>query len=408
MKILGIISEYNPFHNGHQWQIEKSKQETGAQGCIAIMSGNITQRGAFPLLNKWDRTILALKGGVDLVIELPFAYAGQSAEAFALGGIKILNATGVCTFLSFGSESGDIEGLKALAEILEKESPLFKKILKYYLKTGISFPKAREKTIHVLLGNKAAALLSSPNNILGIEYLKALRKIQSKITPFTIKRQGADYHSIEAQNYPSATGIRYHLFNHEKENLEQWLKNKLPYPSHELIKLMEKINLSGDKQLLNALRMSILGKDIRDLKRYPYVSEGLEHKIVDNLKTAPDLNTLIKNCISKRIPQTRIQRILINRMLDLDKQTLSLFSDPNFVPYIRVLGFNKIGQSILGEIKKYGEIPILTNLKSNLKQLSTIQNKLLDYDIRSTDLFNLFYEKDYLYHQDFLKSPVRL
>src|SRR5665647_1509914 len=174
MKILGIITEYNPFHKGHAWQLETTKKICEADGVMTLMSGSITQRGDFAIINKWERTQLALASGVDLVCELPFGYACQSAEAFARGGVKILNATGVCDFLSFGSELGELEPLKSLAEILAKEPPEFKRLLTVALGTGVSFPKAREQAIQSLLGQKASTLLATPNNILAIEYLKAL------------------------------------------------------------------------------------------------------------------------------------------------------------------------------------------------------------------------------------------
>ncbi|MGV8906243.1 MAG: nucleotidyltransferase [Acetobacterium sp.] len=413
MKILGIISEYNPFHTGHAFQLETTKKICAADAVMTLMSGSITQRGDFAIINKWKRAQLALASGVDLVCELPFGYACQSAEAFAQGGVKILNATGACDFLSFGSELGKLEPLKSLAQILVAEPPEFKDLLTIALGTGVSFPKAREQTIDTLLGQEMSSLLASPNNILAVEYLKALLVTKSSITPITVKRQGAGYHSLDTKDFLSATGIRKillesfendHLDSHSRLTLE----NSLPYSIEVLLASMKNVSSQGDQDFLNALRLMILSRNVIHLKNTPYVSEGLEHKIRDALKTEKTLAALVAAIISKRIPKTRVQRILCNRILELNKQTLLSFQHPSFTPYLRVLGFNSKGQSILKKIKKQGEIPILTNISRGERLLSPAQQKMLYYDIRSTDLHNLFYEKDYRYHRDYTTSPIRI
>lgn len=412
MKILGIIAEYNPFHMGHAWQIESSKKESRCDSVMALMSGSLTQRGDFALLNKWERTRLALSAGVDLVCELPFGYACQSAEAFAHGGIKIFNATGVVDILSFGSEFGHIRPLTSLAETLVHEPVAFKNFLKQELSSGVSFPRARELAIRSYLGHEAGDLLKTPNNILALEYLKALHKTQSDINVMTVKRQGADYHSLLPSKYLSATGIRTIL----KEALAhpqsaaailEALDHKLPYPADDLILPFRKnYNPRGDDYFLNALRLQILSSDVKHLKNTPYVSEGLEHKIRDALKTATSLDECINGITSKRIPQTRVRRILSNRLLELDKETLNLFQAESFVPYLRVLGFNEKGQAILKAIKDQGQLPILTSLKKSRFLLTPTQNKMLYYDCRATDFHNQFYETKYCYHRDYLQSPI--
>ena len=339
MKILGIITEYNPFHKGHAWQLETTKKICEADGVMILMSGSITQRGDFAIINKWERTQLALASGVDLVCELPFGYACQSAEAFARGGVKILNATGVCDFLSFGSELGELEPLKSLATILAKEPPEFKRLLTIALGTGVSFPKAREQAIRSLLGQKASTLLATPNNILAIEYLKALIVANSTITPITVKRQGAGYHSLDSKDYLSATGIRKILLeslknNHLDSNSKLTLEDNLPYSIEALLTSMENVHSQGDERFLNALRVVILSRDVIHLKNTPYVTEGLEHKIRDALKTEKNLDALVDAIISKRIPKTRVRRILCNRILELDKNVLLIFQSPSFTPYL--------------------------------------------------------------------------
>ncbi|MBI4856853.1 MAG: nucleotidyltransferase [Acetobacterium woodii] len=413
MKIIGIIAEYNPFHKGHAWQIESSKKESGCDGVMVLMSGSITQRGDFAILNKWERTRLALSSGVDLVCELPFGYACQSAEAFAHGGIKIFNATGVIDVLSFGSEFGYLKPLNSLAKILVDEPAEFKSFLKQELATGVSFPKARELAIQSFLGNEVGNLLKTPNNILALEYLKALHKTEHTITPMTVKRQGADYHSVKPSEYLSASGIRKILKDAQvhpafERTILQTLDHKLPYPIDELLTPFRKnYNPNGDDAFLNALRLQILSRDVYHLKNTPYVSEGLEHKIRDALKTATNLDECLNAIISKRIPLTRVRRILCNRLLELDKETLGLFQSESYVPYLRVLGFNEKGKSILKQIKEKGDLPILTNLKKSRFSLSPMQRKMLYYDCRATDLHNQFYENNYCYHRDYIQSPVQ-
>lgn len=413
MKILGIIAEYNPFHKGHAWQIESSKKESGCDNVMVLMSGSITQRGEFAILNKWERTRLALSSGVDLVCELPFGYACQSAEAFAHGGVKIFNATGVIDVLSFGSEFGYLKPLNSLAKILVDEPAEFKSFLKQELATGVSFPKARELAIQSFLGNEVGNLLKTPNNILALEYLKALHKTQNGISAMTVKRQGSDYHSLKASEYLSASGIRKILKDAQpRPDLEQIifqaLNHKLPYSIDELLlPFKQNFNPDGDDAFLNALRVQILSRDVYHLKNTPYVNEGLEHKLRDALKTATTLDACIKDVISKRIPQTRVSRILCNRLLELDKETLGLFQAESYVPYLRVLGFNEKGQNILKQIKNNGQLPILTSLKKSRFTLSPMQRKMLYYDCRATDLHNQFYENNYCYHRDYIQSPVQ-
>lgn len=413
MKILGIIAEYNPFHLGHAWQIESSKKESHCDAVMVLMSGSVTQRGDFAILNKWERTQLALSSGVDLVCELPFGYACQSAEAFAHGGIKILNATGVIDVLSFGSEFGHIRPLINLAEILVSEPAEFKHFLKLELSSGVSFPRARELAIRSYLGHEAGNLLKTPNNILALEYLKALHKTQSDIDSMTIKRQGADYHSLLPSKYLSASGIRAILKDtlahpESAAAILKALDNKLPYSVDDLILPFKKnFNPSGDDYFLNALRLQILSNDVQHLKNTPYVSEGLEHKIRDAFKTAITLDECINKIISKRIPQTRVRRILCNRLLELDKETLNHFQTESFVPYLRVLGFNETGKAILRAIKGQGQLPVLTSLRKSRFSLTPLQKIMLYYDCRATDFHNQFYETGYCYHRDYIQSPIQ-
>ncbi|WKY45797.1 nucleotidyltransferase family protein [Eubacteriaceae bacterium ES2] len=410
MKTIGIVSEYNPFHLGHYHQIKESLQKSGAQGVIALMSGSLTQRGEFSFFNKWEKSRLALSAGVDLVVELPVVFAGQSAEYFSFGAVRILELCGVCDFLCFGSESGDLHGLLPLSQVLADEPPAFKENLKLFLAQGHSFAKARELAVQRLLGASSSKLLQKPNNILGIEYLKALKRLNSKIEPVTIKRIGAEYHSLEDSNFLSATAIRNILtqfsIDQNQAGICKALDQKLPYPAKMLLPLLENVDFSGKQKMLDALRLLILNDHVNALKAFPDVSEGLEHKIKDALKTEVTYDDLLSAIISKRIPKTRVQRILTNRMLNLKKADLDTLNKTT--PYLRILGFNQTGREILKKIKNKEQIIMINNLRKEMSQLDDCQKKMIHYDIRATDLQNQFFEKNYCYHRDFFTNPLHI
>ncbi len=238
-KVLGIVAEYNPFHNGHLYHLEKSKKDTGCSYTVAIMSGNFTQRGSTSLMDKWSKAQSAIECGVDLVIELPVFYAISSAENFAEGAIKILDSLKVVDHLSFGAETANIEILDKCADVLYNEPREYKSLLSHELKKGLSFPKAREKALMLYLNDirKFANVLSSPNNILGIEYLKALKKFKSNIQPITIPRYEVGYNDLSyTENTASSTAIR----NMIKNNGFNALQSLMPAPSYSiLLKNME-------------------------------------------------------------------------------------------------------------------------------------------------------------------------
>lgn len=409
MKILGIVSEYNPFHLGHFYHLKESKEILSPDGVMALMSGSIMQRGEFALLNKWERAHLALESGIDLVCELPFVYAAQSAENFASGSIDLLNESGICNYLSFGSEYGQIDNLNHLAIYLADEPIQFKLKLKNFLNLGHSFAKARELAIQSLLGERYSKLLNEPNNILAIEYLKALVRKKSLIKPITIKRKGSGYHSLEESSHLSASFIRKVLVQesflkdagNKKTSELLSLDDKLPYPIEKILNSMENYNPQGDQNYLNALRFYILGDNLEALRKIPYVSEGLEHKIRDSIKTARTINELIDNIVSKRIPRTRVKRILANCIVSMQKSNFDRCT------YLRILGFNQTGQAMIKAIKEQGKLTLINNTRKSLNQLNRKQKRILDYDIRASDLHNLFYEKKYLYHRDLFQDPIR-
>ncbi len=216
MKVAGLIVEYNPFHNGHLYHLEQSKKLTGADCIVCIMSGNFIQRGEPALVNKWARAKMALLSGADLVIELPLVYAMSSAEFFAYGAVSILNSLNIVDYLCFGSESGSIDELDNIADILVWEPQAYKELLKNHINKGISFPSARQKALadYLNIGSASLNILSESNNILAVEYLKALKRTESQITPVTIKRINNTYNTCDLTgNISSATAIRRNFFN---------------------------------------------------------------------------------------------------------------------------------------------------------------------------------------------------
>ena len=289
-KVLGIIGEYNPFHNGHLYHLEQSKQLTGSTYTVAIMSGNFTQRGSTSLIDKWSKTEAAIQSGIDLVIELPVLYATSSAENFADGAIKILNSLKVVDYVSFGAEASDIEVLNQFADILYHEPKQYKTMLSHELSKGLSFPKARENALLMYLNDirKYANVLSSPNNILGIEYLKALKRQKSNIKPVSITRYESGYNDIAySGNIASATAIR----NIIKNDGFDILSRLLPAPSYSiLIENMKRGHIVPDlsafeKQIIYNLRKM----DTSEIAELPDISEGLEFSIK---KSANSCNTL--------------------------------------------------------------------------------------------------------------------
>ena len=308
--VLGIIAEYNPFHNGHLYHLKESKKATGAEYTVAIISGNFTQRGSTSIIDKWKKTEMALQNGVDLIIELPVLYSISSSENFAEGSIKILNSLGIIDFLSFGSETSNIKILNNFANILYDEPKEYKKILSNYLDTGLSFPKARENALLEYIKNfedvntnfdNYQNILSSPNNILGIEYLKALKKYKSSIKPVCIKRSIADYNSSDISintSIASATAIR-ELIKNKNFNT---IKTVIPEKSYSI--LADCIN-SGciipdlncfEKEIIYVLRKM----SIKEIANLPDVSEGLEFLIKKTVNSCNTLTELLNTIKSKR------------------------------------------------------------------------------------------------------------
>lgn len=326
--VLGIVSEYNPFHNGHLHHLNESKKITHSDYSIAIMSGNFTQRGETSIVDKWSKTKMAIENGIDLVIELPTLYSISSAENFASGAIKILESLGIVDYISFGSECADIDVLNDVANVLCTEPDEYKTLLSHELSKGISFPKAREKALMMYLNDvrRFANVLSSPNNILGIEYLKALKRQKSNIQPVTVKREGSNYNdnSISKHSkFASASAIR----NLCLSNNISLLKNVMPESSFNILNdNIRKGNIVNnisafDKEIIYSLRK--MSTD--EIANLPDVSEGLEFAIKSAANECNSVVELLSIVDTKRYTKTRLQRILLSSILGITKKRYTSF-----------------------------------------------------------------------------------
>lgn len=377
MKVAGIVAEYNPFHAGHQYHIAQTKAQ--ADAVVVVMSGSFVQRGLPAVTDKWQRAEAALAGGADLVCELPAVFAVSGAETFAAGAVNILNALHVDT-LSFGSESADAAALTAVAKLLVDEPDDFCGVLRQTLSGGAGFAAARTAAVEKILGKDAAALLKRPNDILAVEYLKAIIRQNSPMKPRAIRRVGAGHDTLSKDAFPAARAIRRQLYER---------------PDSAYRKLIDRFD--------HFIMAKLLTADLSDLRSLPDVSEGMEFALKNALKTAQDTADVINAVSSKRTPKSRVRRALCAFALNLDGATCATLQKAP--PYLRVLGFNNIGQKLLKRYKKAAALPIVNNLVTNRTKLSAVQRAVLEQDIRATDLRD-YLETGHVTHQDFLKHPL--
>lgn len=402
MKVLGLIVEYNPFHNGHLYHLEQSKKKCGADYTVCVMSGNFIQRGEPAIVNKWARANMALSCGADLIIELPLPYAMSSAEYFASGAVKILNDIGIVDYLCFGSEHGNVDELDFIAQILIDEPKEYKSFLKQELDRGVSYPAARETAIEKFIefaNSKKAldmqGLLSSSNNILGIEYLKALKRIGSKIIPLTIKRINNEYGTKEITgSISSATSIRNFISKNSISALKDVLQNVLPEASLNI--LFEEIT-EGRGPVFAEDFYSIITSLIRrmeagQIKNYPYVSEGLENRIKTASESSGSYDELVESICTKRYTRTRIQRILMSILTGMTSEQVDMFNRYNGPQYARVLGFNNKGKQLLSLIKQKSLIPIVMKTADFIKSCNPLLRSMLELEAMSTDIYVLGYK----------------
>ncbi|NOW02749.1 nucleotidyltransferase [Clostridium beijerinckii] len=394
--LTGIITEYNPFHKGHEYHLINAKSDTNADGIVCVMSGNFMQRGIPAIIDKWKRAEMAIKNGVDLVLELPLVYSISSAEHFAFGSVSLLNSLGVIDHLYFGSEEGNISILEDIAKVLVSEPLRYKKLLKDNLDLGLPFHLSRANALKDYLNsNKLLDTISNSNNILGIEYIKSLIRLNSEIVPKTIKREGSLYNDINiSDSFASATSIRKHL----KEKSLNDLADIIPKASYDIL-----LNLSSsnypfifEEDTFKYIKYKLLTNE-RSLSNLPDVSEGIDNKILKEILKSNSLNELILNSKSKRYTYTRISRILLQSFLNLEDFDLLNLSKSS-VPYARVLAFNSTGQRILKSIKANSSINLITKVPRNN------QCDHLKIDILGTKAYSLLNPKVNPM-DDYLKGP---
>ncbi|WP_078381004.1 nucleotidyltransferase [Sutcliffiella halmapala] len=381
MRSLGVIVEYNPFHNGHMFHLEQSKQTTEADVVIAVMSGQFLQRGEPALVSKWTRTKMALVNGIDIVVELPYAFATQKAEIFASGSISILSGLN-CDTVCFGSEQGNIQDFENTVALMKAKKNDYDHLVQKYSQQGYSFPKASSLAFKELTQTEQVLDLTQPNNILGYHYVKAIHEQESSLQAFTVERTNAGYHDpkFNDTSIASATSIRKALFENNG-NIEK-VQHYVPEGTYQLLSHYQK-SASGFhcwEDYFKLLKYRVLCSTPSDLAEIYEVEEGLEYRLQQSMKeskTFQEFMTLLK---TKRYTWTRLQRMCTHLLTNTKKEIMVSTSANKKSEYIRLLGMSQKGQAYLKQIKKDVGLPLLS-------KVSSMDNKMLDMDIRATNTY---------------------
>ena len=396
---VGIIAEYNPFHDGHAYHIKKAKEMTQTDYCIVAMSGDFVQRGGPAIYDKYTRTAMALSCGADLVIELPSVFASSSAEDFAACGIALLNNLGVVGSVCFGSECGNVEKLSGIASILATEPPVYTKELRRELKKGATFPQARNRALIScgILNEDEASILASPNNILGIEYCKALYRQKSPMTPVTISRKGYGYHdtSLAPEGFSSATGIRKAI--HENPDILMQMESSLiqvPDPVKQMMSQGFPVFPDDFSALLNTTLLKLDCEGI-PFEKYADVSEELAARLLRQLPDYLPFEEKINQLKTKQYTYTRISRALLHIALGVTTQQVVLGRNAGYAPYARILGFKKTSAGLMGEIKKRGSIPLITKTADARLILSGAAWSMLRQDFYCSHIYQTIVQDKY-------------
>lgn len=373
----GIVAEFNPFHNGHKYLIDALKSN-GENTVTVVMSESFVQRGECACVSPYARTKMALECGADLILSLPVPYATASAERFALGGLSVLGGLGCVEALGFGAECDNAGLLKKCADVLVGDE--LSGVLEKYLDQGISFPSARQKAVEEICGKEIAEIISSPNNILGVEYIKAINKLGLNMGVKPITRKGVAHDSEEANgDFCSASAIREMLEN--KKSFQGFL------PENSFKILNEEIKKQKSPASLDKLEVAILYKlrsmSVEDFRELPDVSEGLEYRLFDAVRASVHLEEILEKVKTKRYTLSRIRRIIICAFLGIKKEDVQA---P--VPYIRVLGFNENGAKILKKAKETATLPIVTK-SSEINALGDGAKRVFEMECFARDMLSL-------------------
>ncbi len=411
MKAVGLITEYNPFHNGHRYHIEEARRITGADYVIAAMSGNFVQRGTPAIIDKYSRTAMALRNGVDLVLELPVCYATGSAEYFAHGAVALLDRLGIVDQLCFGSEAGDISLLIKAADLLLSAPASFEDRLQEQLREGLSYPAARVKALEHTLKQKGSAdaalltdILGEPNNILGIEYLKAIRKLSSSMEPVTIKRISAHYHdtvlasvsgpeATDTDNpvISSATALRNTILGKSENPSDALSMASLSVPSDVAKYLSDnyhRIYPITEEDFSVIIRYKLLEADCLSLSEYQDISPDLAKRLKNYRNYPGSIASFTQEIKTRNMTLTRINRALLHLLLNIKTEEVRELQGCGYVPYARVLGIRKESSRLLKLIESNGRIPVITKVSRAEQQLDETGLKLLSKDIFASHLYN--------------------
>lgn len=402
MKILGIIAEYNPFHNGHLYHINASRKKSNCDAVVIAMSGNFVQRGEPAIIDKWRRAESAIFCGADLVVEIQQPYSCQNAEMFASAAFKALESIPIDT-LSFGCENSNIELLYQIANLQLHNSLEYNNNIKNFLNLGLSYPNAVNKTISKLLGEEAAHYISTPNNLLSLEYLKNCSKSKHDIDILPITRKGANYNDqiIDGLN-PSATSIRNALLKNDLT----LIKNVIPKKSYALITDFYTMHgkFNSLDNYLDIIYYSIISNNKEHLENIFNISEGLENRIYNNIFKHDTINDFILSLKSKRYTYARIRRILLNILLNINK---NLKNDFPFEKsnYIKVLAFNNMGRKVLKEAKN-SNTQIITKTSDYKKAgIDLREDKLFQFTNKTTNMYFLpFSNKEKMFNTEYKHS----
>ena len=395
MNIAGITAEYNPFHTGHAYQISALRERLGRDtAVVAVMSGSWVQQGRPAVTDKWTRAQMALKGGADLILELPTVWAASSAESFARGAVELLCRCGAVDTLCFGSETGELAPLLAAAECLD--SPDYPEQLRKALEGGASFAAARQAAVEALIG-PAGAALASPNNNLGVEYLRALRALHSNIKPVTIRREGAAHNSLDGAGevFRSATQLRLHLARGEWEAVR-------PYVPAGNLELLQAAPLADPKLGERAVLACLRKMTAADWTKLPDAGagEGLPQRLERAGRQCRSLDDFFTQAKTRRYAMARLRRMALWAFLGLTAADV-----PTQPPYLRVLGFNARGREVLKQMKAKAQLPILTK-PAHARALDGPGRRLFELEARCTDLYGLFLSQMLPPGQEWTRGPA--
>ena len=389
MKTIGIVCELNPLHSGHKYLLDMARQKFSADYVVLVMSGDYTQRGIPSIVSKEIRTRMALMAGADAVFELPVQYATASAEYFASGAISLLNSLGCVDHILFGTENGDIEEIQKIASILNDEPDEYKKELQKGLKKGLNFASARDAALKKLITIGNSTTLIGSNNILGIEYCRALMESKSSITPLTIQREGADYNSDDLTGaYASASAIRKLLeTTYPDDTYRSILKDYIPEDVLTLLLSQKAYNRLDNYS--DYLHYKLLSERGDGFTSYADIHRDLSDKIIKFLPKYTTISEFTDLLKSKDLTYTRIQRSLLHILLGIKQETLDNLKQDNYPVYLRLLGFRKESSPLLAVIRESSSTPVISRMSDAFKIEDEQQKRLLDQDVLASDIYHL-------------------